>query len=1175
MTVIVASPGVEASRVVVQRTLVEAPVESALVLDYRGVAERILDADTTGKMTANGCTWIDLADLVRPTRLLEFGRCPGPTPDLARLLQRFADVLRLPMVEDDARRARAFLDRLVGNSAQGRTSLSEFRAALINEEVCRWTWPRESPIEDTRPARQRIRSVVDAALRYSHLAALSTAPTSFPSPWERAPGTIWAELPRNHVEAGEWALLSQALHGWGESLDVEEASASGRIPILLHPPDPGDHEALAPVVGTRRDAIVAIATHPMGRPPNLLKHLLVRGGTVRLEWKGACPDGARTAWIACLGNGSGLWERLRHGGPAAFLFQSGSVREAPPVFLANAANTAQQAVAVVVPVLREAGRSSRLPTPYANAAEATGVRQGDDGRSRDPYDRLCSAGTLTLAWTSVVTVDSGGDGGMDGVSVRSFGTRLPAELEALRTELLEDRYQPTPPRWFTIPKADGKERRIGIASVRDRVVQRAFLYVSEPFFEPHFNDRSYAFRPGRSAHHAILAVLGAWRRGARFLAHVDVESCFDTVPHELLMARYAQRVSSPRMLALLSRMLRFGVALRAFPDVLGIGVVQGWVLSPFLSNVVLDELDEHLEARGIDFHRYADDLALAGEREADVQAAVGVVDEVLRTRLQMRLKASKTRIASLESGADFLGFRIGGPGMLAMAPDRFLAAREALREGVQAVTEATRGRSRDRAIRRVGEQITGLAAYFARLGVGSSLEQQFKDLNAVISENRAALPEEIRSHEAWSRIPDPREWQDRYGTLLESTGETQNKSSVEPYGNVGPAQGVPWVLVPETQSALPEPSKVSPAETAATHTRTDDRLAPAPFAEMDGTTLLVMRGGLWLGADDECIRLKQGKDEVFSVPAPDVQTVLVQSYGVRFSSHAMWALAARGIGLIVANPAGDDIALMQGAQDGRPEVRLRQARRQGDADVQAAGIDMLRAKIANQASLLRYLARAPARRDTEQGASLQHAADEMRVIEGQLTHAARAPGPDPAQDAARWMGYEGLAAARYWSALQLVLPADLGFPGRRTRGATDPVNVSLNYAYGMLYADVWRAVARSGLDPGLGILHRTTRSPGALVYDLIEELRAPLADRLVFALIGRGWRPALKEHSIAVLTPRNRFLLARSWRSQREQAIRRGRSDVRVKDLPFMQAKALRDLFTGQADRYPAFRFRW
>ena len=558
-----------------------------------------------------------------------------------------------------------------------------------------------------------------------------------------------------------------------------------------------------------------------------------------------------------------------------------------------------------------------------------------------------------------------------------------------------------------------------------------------------------------------------------------------------------------------------------------------------------------------------------------MQAAVAVVDEVLRTRLQMRLKASKTRIESLETGVDFLGFRVGGPGTLAIAPDRFLAAMETLREGVRAVERAHGGGSRDRAIRRVGEQITGLAAYYARLGVGSALEQQFKELNAVICEARAHLAEEIRDHVAWSRLPAPGEWRDRYGTFLESTGRGKSAGNVAPYGNLGPAQGVPWVLVQETQSAPAERPKAPTADPVATRTKADDRLAPAPFAEMDGTTLLVLRGGLWLGADDDRIRLKRGKDEVFSVPAPDVQTVLVQSYGVRFSSHAMWALAARGIGLIVANPAGDDIALMQGAQDGRPEVRLRQARRQGDADVQAAGIDMLKAKIANQASLLRYLARAPARRDTVQGAALQSAADEMRVIEEQLSQAARTPGPDPAQDAARWMGYEGLAAARYWSALQQVVPAELGFPGRRTRGATDPVNVSLNYAYGMLYADVWRAVARAGLDPGLGILHRTIRSPGALVYDLIEELRAPLADRLVFALIGRGWRPALKEHAIAVLTPRNRFLLARSWRSQREQVIRRGRSDVKVRDLALTQAKALRDLFTGQADRYPAFRFRW
>jgi CRISPR-associated protein Cas1 len=105
------------------------------------------------------------------------------------------------------------------------------------------------------------------------------------------------------------------------------------------------------------------------------------------------------------------------------------------------------------------------------------------------------------------------------------------------------------------------------------------------------------------------------------------------------------------------------------------------------------------------------------------------------------------------------------------------------------------------------------------------------------------------------------------------------------------------------------------------------------------------------------------------------------------------------------------------------------------------------------------------------------------------------------------MGMEGHAASVYWSALGSFAPSTLGFPGRVGRGATDTLNGALNYTYSLLYGEVWRALVKAGLDPYFGVMHGSERDGGSLVFDLIEEFRAPFVDRAILAMLGRRFTP--------------------------------------------------------------------
>ncbi len=229
---------------------------------------------------------------------------------------------------------------------------------------------------------------------------------------------------------------------------------------------------------------------------------------------------------------------------------------------------------------------------------------------------------------------------------------------------------------------------------------------------------------------------------------------------------------------------------------------------------------------------------------------------------------------------------------------------------------------------------------------------------------------------------------------------------------------------------------------------------------------------------------------------------------------------------------------------------------------------MLAAKVGNQASVLRYFAKYRRKVDPELHKRLVTASDEMRGLAGHL----RTLDPCGAGVRATAMGIEGHAAALYWGHLMKLVPPELGFKARHTQGATDAVNQGINYVYGMLYGEVWRALAKVGLDPYFGLMHGSERDQGSLVFDLIEEFRAPFADRLVLAMTGRGLKLQIGAHGF--LRTRIRRLLAQGFARTWNKKIRWHGKMITPASILEHQAGALAKLILGQGD-YQPFHMRW
>ena len=226
----------------------------------------------------------------------------------------------------------------------------------------------------------------------------------------------------------------------------------------------------------------------------------------------------------------------------------------------------------------------------------------------DLMQHVCSSDNIRSAYRQVKQND--GSPGVDHQDIRSFGEWYITFGDDLRYNLQTGKYNPDPVKSVEIPKPDGKGMRLlGIPTVRDRVIQQGIYQVLNPLFDGEFSQSSYGFREGRNAHQAIKKSGEYIKEGKGIVVDIDLEKFFDKVNHDRLMHRLSQKIGDKVLLRLIRRYLQSGILTGGLISQRTEGTPQGSPLSPFLSNIVLDELDKELEKRGHQFCRYADDCA--------------------------------------------------------------------------------------------------------------------------------------------------------------------------------------------------------------------------------------------------------------------------------------------------------------------------------------------------------------------------------------------------------------------------------------------------------------------------------------------------------------------------------------------------------------------------------------
>lgn len=245
--------------------------------------------------------------------------------------------------------------------------------------------------------------------------------------------------------------------------------------------------------------------------------------------------------------------------------------------------------------------------------------------------------------------------GIDKMSVEELDGYFATHREEIKSQIRDGKYKPIPVRRVYIPKSNGKKRPLGIPTVVDRVVQQATAQVLSLGYDKYFSEHSYGFRPGRSCQQAIEEALVYLNEGYEWVIDLDIEKYFDTVNHDKLISILRERISDAKTLRLVRQFLQAGVMENGLISPSKEGVPQGGPLSPILSNVYLDKLDQELEARGLHFVRYADDCNIFVKSEMAADRVMKSVTSWLERKLRLKVSATKTKVVR-PTKSNFLGF---------------------------------------------------------------------------------------------------------------------------------------------------------------------------------------------------------------------------------------------------------------------------------------------------------------------------------------------------------------------------------------------------------------------------------------------------------------------------------------------------------------------------------------
>lgn len=709
----------------------------------------------------------------------------------------------------------------------------------------------------------------------------------------------------------------------------------------------------------------------------------------------------------------------------------------------------------------------------------------------DIFNIMSNKITLQKAW--MIVKNKGKAGGIDGMSIQQFDLHTEKNIELLYQELKNGTYIPEPYQSFSIPKHNNEFRKLGLPTIKDKIVQTAAKIVMEPVFEKQFWNTNYGYRQGRGPLKAINRVRHRIKVEKRkWVSIADIDNYFDTIKSDILYTLIDKDLQSERLLNLIKLWVEIGsVNYRENYETYNQGIPQGSVLSPLLSNIYLHPFDVFMDDNNYGLVRYADDFIILSFTQKEAQKALNDAQHFLESRLFLSLNTG-SKVNSLKNGFEFLHIQFN-ESKTSISVERQKALQEKLEKSISIIDGIPQCNN-------LQQVISGIKAYYGRLIPEKMLTKLDQSLVGIII--------------------------DKFGKNF-SNKERNKKGLIEKFlvkieffskeysGNKSE-------VILQIKKALVTATQKKPNKNQSNNT---DRLIRSKRSYYEkifnkNRELVILSQGVFVGINHKGITIKEyGKTK--SVVAKNALTnITILSNSTSLSGHLIKWCSQNNVAIDFIGFDGLPYAKIYVPSYPDSEISLAQS----NALINGCGIELIKkivlGKIKNQSGLIKYYHKY--RKNTHNGytklytqriSKLQEIVN--KIQNEQFTSLDTARG--------KIMGYEGFASTCYWDMIKQLLENYVVFEKREKQGATDLVNCMLNYGYGILYSKVWQAIIKKGLNPCIGFLHVSKKRKPTLAFDLIEEFRQQVVDKTVFAMLSKRVSVGIVKGQ---LTPETRKKLA-------------------------------------------------
>ena len=712
--------------------------------------------------------------------------------------------------------------------------------------------------------------------------------------------------------------------------------------------------------------------------------------------------------------------------------------------------------------------------------------------------------------------------GLDDVDFGAFEEDFTDNIEDLSRRVIDGSYAPEPLREIEIDKPHSDEKRpIGIGAIKDKIVQRVLYDNLEPYYDKTFSDKSYAYRPGKSTLRAINRTTQFLNDKRLHIVKTDIDDFFENIDHDILLGILDREIRDRRITRLISLFVQTGGFHDLDYDEHEHGVHQGDILSPLLSNIYLDRMDKYLESRDISFVRYADDFVMFFKSRGEAWDSLRELKGYLRT-LGLSLQRDKTEVAHIRDGFSFLGVHFEGRNRS--------VENERLQHSISRLHTLAKDKSGFALyVEELDSYLTALKNYYLKLITKNTA--QYAMFQAALIESVAhkiylsRASKSVKAKKVFRNFLSQIDFE-----ILFDPREADDKREL--------------ALAKGYEKYLANKSYKAPK------TKIEKKKKQYARKFADESTLHIQTYGMMLGVSKNKFVLKRYGRVVQKYPFDRVKRIIFEGKGFSISSDLLKKCADNAITVDFIDTKAFAYASLVTYRSTLSQNIQKQALLLHTPRQLELARAFIRGKAKNQVNYLKYLDKYHKLLDVP-----------IEEISRNLVKIKSAPSVEAL------MGIEGSISASYWEGLRLVL--DVPFEKRITQGARDLVNSSLNYGYAILYGKVQHSLVYAGLSLHISFLHSIDGSKPTLTFDMIEEFRTFVVDRVIISMLNKDEPIRLGRDGL--LTKPSRRLIAKNIKEKLGSYTMWKKESRKVENIIQIQCYRLAKVIEGTEKKYKPF----